>query len=153
MPRRNDITKILVILLLLQVSASANVCVQPKLKVKQVCGQVLDPSGIGIPGSEIGVWTKNSKVSSSKSDNSGRFCITGIKVGEYELRVEATGFQSGWSPIAVTNESSSMKCGKPIFVQLALGGTRCSLVTMSRKEIVKSTQEFEKETQIHATQK
>ena len=54
-------------------------------------GQVTDPSGASIPGATI-VASGNGPTRNAKSDNAGRYTITGLASGKFNIRGDAKGF-------------------------------------------------------------
>src|SRR5918994_3508439 len=59
-----------------------------------ISGTVSDPSGGALPGATVSARSlETGAVRTVVSDEHGRFVVTGLPVGAYELRVELTGFR------------------------------------------------------------
>jgi hypothetical protein len=61
----------------------------------QIVGSVLDPSAAAIPGAEVSVRNKNTNFSRRvKTDGGGRYAISDLPLGPYEVNVSVTGLQT-----------------------------------------------------------
>jgi Carboxypeptidase regulatory-like domain len=115
---------------------SATTCVAgKKFKVRQVCGTVTDKAGAVIPDTKIEI-TPNGHPEQAKdtvSGNDGRFEISNLRDGDYEIRVKYSGFWDAWQPFTISGSGASGKCTKPIHVVMVpVGG--CSYVENSWKK-------------------
>ena len=69
----------------------------------QIVGQVLDPSSASVAGAEVAVRNKNTNFSrSTTSDDEGRYAVSLLPLGPYEVTVNATGFQLATQEALVT---------------------------------------------------
>jgi hypothetical protein len=106
---------------LLPVPCRANSCTAKRLKVKNVCGVVVD--GIGVPIQGATLWLVSpggGTVSASVSTgNDGSFHIDGAPTGDLFLSIEAPQHNSGKWPLKVTGSTAERSCNKPLTVHLA----------------------------------
>lgn len=66
-------------------------------------GRVMDPSGAVIPGATVRVQAQPAGSSRTvQSDGEGRYRVTGLPAGQYNINVEATGFQPTVQHAAIT---------------------------------------------------
>src|SRR5688500_15720720 len=64
-----------------------------QLQLAAIRGVVLDPSSLAVPGVTIDLTDPlGSVISSTTSDNSGRFAIANVALGRYALRASIAGF-------------------------------------------------------------
>jgi Carboxypeptidase regulatory-like domain len=60
---------------------------------RAVAGNVLDPSGAGVPGAQVTFTDANGGVLATTTDNSGTFRMEKVPPGAYVIAVKASGFQ------------------------------------------------------------
>jgi hypothetical protein len=113
-------------------TSCANECVALRVKpIRQICGIVFDPRGERIPNARVTVLDGETQVVVSQTDKDGHFSFENLKAGNYDIRVEADGYSSAWSPIVLVNPSGKSKRG--LRVVLNPGGMACS--SMSRAKL------------------
>jgi len=79
----------------------AGICCLPTLVWAQsaansgeIAGQVLDPSSAAVVGAQVTVRNENTNFSrSATTDGSGRYAVSLLPLGPYEVTVQATGFE------------------------------------------------------------
>jgi hypothetical protein len=60
----------------------------------QIVGQILDPSSASVVGAEVTVRNENTNFSrSATTDETGRYAVSLLPLGPYEVTVNATGFE------------------------------------------------------------
>ena len=102
-------------------------CVVAKpLRVRQVCGQVLNEKGLSWPGSlRLTRRSKSGAVEVSeqqvKSDDEGQFAFRDIPAREYELRVTPAGMREIFVPVLVelSHPQHGEACTRPIDLRIA----------------------------------
>ena len=78
--------------------------VQAQLQQAAIRGVVLDPSSLSVPGVTIDLTDPlGSIISSTTSDNSGRFAITNVGPGRYALRATIAGFAPLTHAVQITD--------------------------------------------------
>ncbi len=115
-------------------SASADTCTAKRIKVKDVCGVVLDGSAVPIRGATVHIQAADGKwlAQPVSTEADGQFSLTGVPQGESILAVTVTEFQqNSWSlrrvllqPLKVTATQKGRTCRKPLVVHM-VGRTRC----------------------------
>jgi hypothetical protein len=115
-------------------SASPNSCTGKRIKVKNVCGIVLDGSGVAIRGATVHIVAADGKCLSQpvQTNTDGQFSLTDAPQGESILAVEVTERQyNSWSlvrlllqPLKITATPMERKCRKPLMVHMT-GGVGC----------------------------
>ena len=61
----------------------------------QIVGQILDPSGAAVAGSDVTVRHKDTNFTRrATTDNAGRYAVSDLPLGLYVVSVQASGFQS-----------------------------------------------------------
>ena len=63
-------------------------------QVSEIAGTILDPNGVVVPGAKIAI--SNQKVSDKRvveSDSEGRFQLSGLTAGSYDIGVTCLGFK------------------------------------------------------------
>ena len=61
----------------------------------QIIGQVMDPSSAAVSGAEVTVRNKDTNFTrSATTDSAGRFAVSALPLGPYEVSIKASGFQS-----------------------------------------------------------
>ena len=69
----------------------------------QIVGQVLDSSSGAVPGAEVAVRNKNTNFSrTTVTDAEGRYAVSLLPLGPYEVTVNAPGFQPATQEALVT---------------------------------------------------
>ena len=69
----------------------------------QIVGQVLDPSSASVAGAEVIVRNKNTNFSrSTTTDGAGRYAVSLLPLGPYEITIRATGFDLAIQEALVT---------------------------------------------------
>lgn len=69
----------------------------------QIVGQVLDPSSASVAGAEVNVRNKNTNFSrSTTTDAAGRYAVSLLPLGPYEVTIKATGFDPATQEALVT---------------------------------------------------
>ncbi len=69
----------------------------------QIVGQVLDPSSASVAGAEVTVRNENTNFSRSAiTDDAGRFAVSLLPLGPYEVTTKATGFDPATQEALVT---------------------------------------------------
>lgn len=106
---------------LLPVPSSANSCTAKRLKVKNVCGVVVDGAGVPIQGATLRLVSAVGKTVSVRvsTGNDGSFHINGAPRGDLFLSIEAPQHNSGKWPLKVTGSTAAPSCKKPLMVHLA----------------------------------
>jgi hypothetical protein len=115
-------------------SASPNPCTPKRIKVKDVCGIVLDGSGVPIRGAAVQIETADGKWLSQpvRTKTDGRFSLTDAPQGESILAVSVTEHQyNSWSlvrlllqPLKITATPKERRCRKPLVIHMT-GGAGC----------------------------
>ncbi len=86
----------------------------------QIVGQVLDPSFASVGGAEVTVRNKNTNFSrSATTDDAGRYAVSLLPLGPYEVTTKAAGFNPAAQEALVTLGSSITAN-----FQLSVGGNR-----------------------------
>lgn len=68
----------------------------------QIVGQVLDPSSASVVGAEVSVRNKNTNFSrSATTDDAGRYAVSLLPLGPYEVTTRATGFEPATQEVLV----------------------------------------------------
>lgn len=80
-------------------------CTQTIFAQNTIKGKILDENNLPLSGANIIV--KNTTIGTA-SDNEGNFTISGIKNGEYKVRVSFFGFETIEKPVAVNNNEISI---------------------------------------------
>jgi len=106
---------------LLPVASSANSCTAKKLKVRSVCGIVVDGAGVPIRGATLQLVSPSGETVSGRvsTGNDGSFHIDGAPTGGVFLSIEASQHNSGKWPLKVTGRTAAQTCKKPLVVHLA----------------------------------
>ena len=94
---RNVLQHLLFFFLILLVSLAIlppNLGAQSGGNTGQIVGQVLDPSGASVAGAEVTVRNKNTNFTrSATTDDAGRYAVSLLPLGPYEVTAKATGFE------------------------------------------------------------
>lgn len=101
--------------------AAANTCKAKRLKVKAVCGVVVDGSGVPIQGATLqlvsSTYAPLTRQVSTLSD--GRFSIDDEPQGDLFLAINAPQHNPLRWPLKVTGKEKAGQCRKPLSVHLA----------------------------------
>jgi hypothetical protein len=101
-------------------SGTSEICAPVRLKPFHcVCGKFLDMTGAPIGHGRVTVFQQGAKTIDAETGNDGKFLIDGLKEGNYELQVEASGFKSFRFSIHLVKPEK--KCKREIEVVLTLG--------------------------------
>lgn len=142
MPRRNLIpdrlTRIaLALTTLASISLSAHGqvdCVDPNLiRVSRIQGHVFDPSGAPIPAAQVSLSQNNTIVATNQTGEAGGFSFR-VPGGEYEIRIQAKGFDQLHFHVSSGNDVSSDFRKSDIRAILSIAHGSCSWATTSSKE-------------------
>jgi hypothetical protein len=117
----------LFVLLLLAVESSPGA-----QRAASLSGRVIDPQERSIPGAEISVIQKSTSiVRNVKSDEQGRFVVTDLGPGAYEVRVAAAGFAQKIYPavILLVGQAADLQ------IPLALGALSQQVVLEARDQV------------------
>jgi hypothetical protein len=104
------------------VNASANSCGPLKrLRVKTVCGIVVDGAGAPIDGATLQLVSAGGEAVSPRvsTGNDGSFYIDSAPTRSVFLSVEAPQHNRGKWPLKVTGNTGARSCKKPLTVHLA----------------------------------
>ena len=106
---------------LLPVPSSANSCTAKRLKVKNVCGVVVDGAGVPIRGATLQLVSPGGEAVSVRvsTGDDGSFHLNGAPTGDLFLSIEAPQHNSGKWPLKVTGSTTAGTCKKPLMVHLA----------------------------------
>jgi hypothetical protein len=122
-PSRSIVATILcTALLMLPVRAGANTCSAKRIKVKHVCGVVVDDSGKPVEQAVVQVISTNNKPLSTPvvTGRDGRFSLNALPRGEFLLLVTANQHNTVRWPIKITSTNNKgSSCKKMLVVHLA----------------------------------
>jgi hypothetical protein len=106
---------------ILPVASNANSCTAKKLKVRNVCGVVVDGAGVPIKGATLQLVSLSGATVSGRvsTGNDGSFRIDGAPTGDLFLSIEASQHNSGKWPLKVTGSTAAQTCKKTLVVHLA----------------------------------
>jgi hypothetical protein len=101
-------------------SGTSETCAPVRLKpLHCVCGKLMDIPGDPIGHGRVTVFKQGAKTIDALTGDDGKFLIDGLREGNYELQVEASGFKSfRFSASLVKPEK---KCKQEIEVVLTVG--------------------------------
>src|ERR1700722_6412039 len=69
----------------------------------QIVGQILDPSAGAVSGAAVSVRNRDTNFTRSTStDRAGRYAVSDLPLGQYEVSAQASGFQTSAQLAAVT---------------------------------------------------
>jgi carboxypeptidase family protein len=101
----------------------ADVCVYKPLKVRRICGVIVDPDGAAVPGVEVTIFKDANAVAASKTTNTGEFNFHVMESGKYDLDVMAPGFQHARYSLTLLRPNSS--CRNALRVEMDVGSIHC----------------------------
>lgn len=115
------VVSVIVTIAITGIPAMANSCTAKRLKVKQVCGIVVDGSGVPIQGATLQLVSPDgaplTRQLATQSD--GQFSIGDAPVGDLLLAISAPHHNSGKWPLKITQKFKQGQCKKPLSVHLA----------------------------------
>lgn len=123
-------------LLLVGASAKATTCIAGRsFKVRQVCGQVRDFTGVAIPDASVKLSKKGESQAAftEQSDSDGKFHFRHVPDGDYELRVKSKLFWDVAQPFSVRRSKDDNICSRPIHVVMKVAG-QCGYVENAWKK-------------------
>jgi hypothetical protein len=124
------------ILLLAGPSAMATTCIAGRsFKVRQVCGQVKDFTGVAIPDASVELTKKGGSQAAftEQNDSDGKFHFRHVPDGDYELRVKSKIFWDVAQPFSVRPSKHENICSRPIRVVMKVAG-QCGYVENAWKK-------------------
>lgn len=102
----------------------------PPLKpIHHVCGFVVDPSGEPIPNAKITILKDGDEVATLQTSSDGRFAFEQLKAGSYSIRVDANGFLSAQSTIALVAPDAACKKELGVLLEVGMG---CSIISLGK---------------------
>lgn len=101
----------------------ANVCVYRPPNLRQVHGKVLDTTDQAIPSAVVMIKHGKKTVESATTDQNGSFRIDSLQDGEYELIVDAVGFQRGAYLVKLSHQTKHWT--RALQIKLAVGSYQC----------------------------
>ena len=119
-----------IVLLVSVRTLNATDCIAEKtFKLRQVCGQVVGPSGEVVSEAKVRLSKKGKPEEAIEvgTGEKGYFLIPVSQAGEFELRVRVPIFQPAWQPITLSRPTHNVKCVQPLKVAMQVAG-RCSHV-------------------------
>jgi len=114
---------VLATLLLTTSGAGANVCVNKQLKIRHVCGEIIDAKGQPIPSAKVTILRGELPLREERSDSDGTFTFPQLGAGQYGIRIESPGFPAGNYTIIV--ESPAASCKRSLRIQMNVGLPDC----------------------------
>ncbi len=123
-------------LLLGGASAMATTCIAGRsFKVRQVCGQVKDFTGVAIPDASVELTKKGESQAAftEQSNSDGVFLFRHVPDGDYELRVKSRIFWDVGQPFSVRRSKDENICSRPIRVVMKVAG-QCGYVENAWKK-------------------
>jgi hypothetical protein len=127
----NRVSFLATIVLLVPVKTlNATDCIAEKtFKLRQVCGQVVGPSGEVVSDAKgrLSQKGKLEKAIEVGTGEKGYFLIPVSQSGEFELRVQLPIVQPAWQPIILSWPTKNAKCVQPLKIVMQVAG-RCSHV-------------------------
>lgn len=107
--------------------------IDPKpIELRQVAGKVIDPSGVLMPQTCVGIFTEAEHLLEryTQADQNGRFAINDLPDGKYRLVGQSLGFCPANAQIIVKAKSHHRK---PVVVHMNVHGIDdCSYVDTSK---------------------
>jgi len=118
---------LLVVVGFLTASTFANTCRAKKLKIRHVCGLVVDASGVPVQGATIKLVSPEGGPLTRKVHtlDDGRFSLADAPNGDLFLAIDAPQHNPGKWPLRVVGKAKGEHCKKPLVVHLA-GCLGCS---------------------------
>ncbi len=106
---------------LLAIRAQANTCTAKRLKVKHVCGVVVDGSGVPIQGVTLQLISEKDEplTSQTVTPGNGHFSLENAPEGDMFLAIFAPQQNRGRWPLRVSGKMNVGQCTKPLKVHLA----------------------------------
>ncbi|MBV9887395.1 MAG: carboxypeptidase regulatory-like domain-containing protein [Acidobacteria bacterium] len=108
---------------------------QAKSTTGTICGSIIDVTGAPVVGAKITITRKDQSTDETYSDENGRFTLSNVKAGEFQLTISSPGFTSqGTSGLLHEGENYSVP---QVALTLATELTEVH-VTMSQMEIAEA---------------
>jgi hypothetical protein len=101
----------------------ADVCVYKPPKVRRICGIIVDPQGVAIPGVSVKILKDASTIATTATADTGEFNFDIIEPGKYELDATAPGFMHARYQLTLSRPANS--CKNALSVKMDIGGTHC----------------------------
>jgi Carboxypeptidase regulatory-like domain len=106
--------------LIANASGTSETCAPVRLKpLHCICGKLMDIPGDPVGHGKVTVFKQGAKTVEAPAGDDGEFLIGGLKEGNYELQVEASGFKPFRFSIHLVKPEK--KCKQEIEVVLTLG--------------------------------
>jgi hypothetical protein len=107
--------------------ALANTCTAKRLKVNNVCGVVVDGSGVPIQGATLQLVSAQGRPLTMQvvTESTGHFSLDDAPSGDLFLAVTAPQLNGGRWPLKVTGKGKLGQCSKPLKVHLTEGDWGC----------------------------
>jgi Carboxypeptidase regulatory-like domain len=100
------------------------ICKEQHLKsVHFLCGSVINQLGQPILNSKVTVLFNGTEQAEVKTGSDGRFVFDSLKKGNYEIRIQADGYQVFSFPIALAKPSK--QCKRTLQIRLTIGYPSC----------------------------
>lgn len=109
-------------------AASANTCEAKKLKVKQVCGIVVDGKDVPLSGVTLQVVSAHGEALTTElvSPADGTFSFENVRQDEVFLKITDPQHCTGRWPLKVAAKARQQPCRRPLFVhQVGVPGVGC----------------------------
>jgi len=121
MAKAFSLVSVLITIALVSTLATANTCTAKRLKVKQVCGTVVDGSGKPIQGATLHLVSEKGEPVTSEviTQGDGHFSLADTSKGNLSLAISAPRHNSVSWPLQVTAMGNPEQCRKPLTVHLA----------------------------------
>jgi hypothetical protein len=120
------------LLTLVSPELTANAVAQENIKDVDACGLVMGMDGRAIPDATITAKSGENVMATATSLSDGSFSFMQSLNSQIQLEVRAPGFVPASGAIEHMQAHTSMKCGHPIYVVLAVGGGNSYLTTKKR---------------------
>jgi Carboxypeptidase regulatory-like domain len=114
-----------IFLVLSPAQGDETVCkVQGVKKVSHVCGSILNPLGVPVPGAKVMIFKDGADIGEVQSDESGKFSFDSLKEGNYEIQVLASGYASFAFSVVLAN--TDKKCKRALQIALSIRASACT---------------------------
>jgi hypothetical protein len=109
------------------IPATCTTCVRiaQKIKVRQFCGIVIDPTGAGLPHATLRVMKRGEPASTNtaQSDDNGNFSFGRLEKGTYEFQSDVQGFIPAVDEFEISRPVSNVsRCTRILYVYMSLSG-------------------------------
>ena len=105
------------------VQLTADVCVYKPPKVRRICGVIVDPHGLALPGVEVTILRGADTVAASTTADAGAFNFDVMEAGKYELDVKARGFTPARYQLTLLRPTES--CRNALRVEMEIPSVHC----------------------------